>query len=155
MKNIRKAQNVRGFCFATVVIAMVIIATMIGIYMYTGEVTTPIAHAILTVGVITVIACIRMWVAEAYLRRNTKKEYKTPIERLNTAFITLCCVTVLVIEALIGEYMIFGHEYYIIINPVMVLGIINVALIPLGAIFQLWFCIAEKIEEKKRLAQRG
>ena len=155
MKNIRKAQNARSISFATVIIAMVIIASLICIYMRTGEVTTPIAHSILTVGVITVIACIRMWVAEAYLRRNTKKEYKTPIERLNTAFITLCCITVLVIEALIGEYMIFGHEYYIIINPVMVLGIINVALIPLGAMFQLWFFIADKLEDKKRLAQRG
>lgn len=155
MKNIRKAQNARSISFATVIIAMVIIASMICIYMRTGEVTTPIAHTILTVGVITVIACIRMWVAEAYLRRNTKKEYKTPIERLNTAFITLCCITVLIIEALIGEYMIFGHEYYVIINPVMVLGIINVALIPLGAIFQLVVRIDHQLCVKKRLAQRG
>jgi hypothetical protein len=144
--------KIKNICFGTLISAMLLMVAPISVYVKTGNITPIIINTILTLGCVAIPAGIATLVLMSITR---DKSYKAPMERLNTAYITLCIVAVLLIEAVLGEYIVLGHENYWIINPVTLLGIFAVACIPLGAIFQLVVRIDHQLRIKKRLAQRG
>ncbi len=147
-----KIEKIKNICFGTLIFAMLLMVAPISVYVKTGNITPIVINTILTLGCVAIPAGIATLVLMGITR---DKSYKTPMERLNSAYITLCIVTILLIEAILGEYIVLGHENYWIINPVTLLGIFAVACIPLGAIFQLVVRIDHQLRIKKSLAQRG
>lgn len=147
-----KIEKIKNICFGILIFAMLLMVAPIGVYVNTGDITPIVINTILTLGCIAIPAGIATLVLMSITRN---KSYKTPMERLNSAYITLCIVTILLIEAILGEYIVLGHENYWIINPVTLLGIFAVACIPLGAIFQLVVRIDHQLRIKKSHAERG
>lgn len=150
---VEKTKNTIDKCFGTAAFAM--LAIFACIIAYVNNVTgiyIPITAA--TAGIIAIVAGI-ISIRLHYVLYRKHKVYRTPIECLNSAYIHMCCVTVFLIEVIIGAYFIWGYENFWIINPVSLLAILTVACIPLGAIFQLVVRIDHQLHIKKSLAQRG
>lgn len=150
---VEKTNETINKCFSTTVFAT--LAIFACIIAYVNNVTG--VYIPIIAGIASIIAIVAgiIYSRLHYVLYRKHKVYRTPMERLNSAYIRLCCVTILIIEALIGAYCIWGYENFWIINPVTLLGIFTIACIPLGAICQLVVRIDHQLRIKKHLAQRG
>lgn len=142
---------IKNFAFAITVIAMCFAIVPITMYVYGGgEITQFIQNASLISGIVAVSAGIITAIMSIVIKRNNKT-YVIPLERINQAYFTICMILVIAIEAIFAAYINWDYENFFIINPVTLVGLIAVALIPLGGMFQIGLRIADNIEKRKQM----